>query len=293
MKHILTRTVCLALTLVLATAPLGCSRTNTPTGPAKNPPAAAPETPATEPTPAPTAEETTLVRVYFTLGEKLAPGEGRAVPANSPARGAIEALLAGPTDSDKGRGMGTVIPDGTALRSLKIAGGTATVDLTKAFESGGGTLSMTLRIAQVVATLTQFSTVQRVAFMLDGKPVSSIGGEGIIVSPPRTRESIDGELPAILLESPLPGDSVSSPARVRGSANVFEAQFAVRILNAKGKVIAEKNVMATSGTGTRGTFDAKIAYPAGNAGHGKIVALEYSAKDGSEINVVTVPVTLK
>jgi len=45
---------------------------------------------------------------------------------------------------------------------------------------------MLTRVAQVVYTVTQFPAVQRVAFRLDGKPVSAIGGEGVVVDPPVT-----------------------------------------------------------------------------------------------------------
>jgi len=45
---------------------------------------------------------------------------------------------------------------------------------------------MLTRVAQVVYKVTQFPAVQRVAFLLDGKPVSAIGGEGV-VDPPVTR----------------------------------------------------------------------------------------------------------
>ena len=48
----------------------------------------------------------------------------------------------------------------------------------------------------------------------------------------------------------------------------------------------------TSGSGTRGTFDVTIPYPGGHGGRGKLVVFESSAKDGSRINVVPIPVTL-
>jgi len=232
------------------------------------------------------------VRVYFILGEKIAVGTARTAPAASPARGAIEQLLLGPGQADKALGLGTTIPSGTKLNSVVIRGGTATVDLSKRFESGGGSLSMLLRVTQVVCTLTQFPSIKRIAFRLDGRVVESIGGEGIMVSPPVTRADFEGQLPAILVESPLANVTVRRTFRVAGSANVFEAQFRVSVLDSKGKVIEDEDVRATSGTGTRGTFNASISYPAGHGGAGKIRFYEPSAKDGTPVNVVTIPVEL-
>ena len=57
-------------------------------------------------------------------------------------------------------------------------------------------------------------------------------------------------------------------------------------------MIAKHFVTATSGSGTRGTFDVSIPYPAGHAGPGKLVVYESSAKDGSRVNVVKIPLRL-
>lgn len=169
----------------------GCTRTTEGTTPTRPEPVA---TSATEPTPSPAQSRTVDVRVYFVRGEKLA-SVTRDVPFEAPARGAAAELIIGPTDAERTGGILTTIPPGTRVNSVAISKGTATVDLSKEFASGGGSLSMTLRVAQVVATMTEFPTVDRVAFKLDGEPVTSIGGEGVIVDPPRTRDDISGEMP--------------------------------------------------------------------------------------------------
>lgn len=235
----------------------------------------------------------TTVSVYLVRGEKLGAAHRRVPHTAAVASAALRELLKGPTALERRAGLGTAVPAGTGLRGVRLASGTATVDLTRRFESGGGSLSMTLRVAQVVATLTQFPTVKRVRFLLDGRAVQAIGGEGVIVVPPRTRATIEGELPAILVESPAVGDRVGSPLRVSGSANVFEARFVVRVV-ARGKVLVERPVSATSGTGTRGTFTATLRFrvPAG-VRTVTLVAFEPSAKDGRPINVVRVPLAVR
>jgi len=49
---------------------------------------------------------------------------------------------------------------------------------------------------------------------------------------------------------------------------------------------------ATSGTGTRGTFDVSIPFALTNPGAGTITVYEASAADGSPINEVAIPVML-
>lgn len=239
----------------------------------------------------PVATETMPVRIYLVRGEKLGAALRQAPKSEAVARAAVEQLLAGPTPTEQGYGLSSQVPAGTKLLGLTIADGVAQVDLSGAFASGGGSLSVTLRLAQLVYTLTQFSSVQRVELMLDGQPVDVFTGEGIIMDLADTRAELENSLPAIFVEGPTPGETVASPIRLWGTANTFEASFIVRVEDVNGNVVIEEPAMATSGTGTRGTFDLPISYPLAAAPIGSITVYESSAKDGSEISVVTVPVT--
>ena len=183
------------------------------------------------------------------------------------------------------------IPAGTKLLDLSIDDGIATVDLDGTFDDGGGSASMQGRVAQVVATLTRFPSVKKVAFRLDGEPVEAIGGEGVVVDPPIGRLEIEEQTPQILIESPLPGDTVTSPVRLRGTANVFEANVSIEVKDATGTVILEAFTTATSGTGTRGTFDTKLNLPA-VSGTVTIVTFEASAEDGRPLHMRDVQVTI-
>ena len=233
--------------------------------------------------PGTTAEDPATVRVlvYYLRDEKLGAG-ARRVEGPAVARAAMEALLEGPAAPEREVGMTTAIPEGTRLLGLSIDGGTATVDLTSEFAAGGGSLSMRARVAQVVATLTQVPTVERVAFHLDGEPAVAIGGEGVVVDPPPTRADIEDLTPAILLESPAVGETVADPIRIRGTANAFEATFMVRVLDGGGELY-KHFVMATSGSGDRGTFDAEIDLP-DDAAAGPIVLSVYEDNMGEGEN---------
>jgi hypothetical protein len=188
-------------------------------------------------------------------------------------RAALEELIAGPTPND-GSHVSSAVPAQTRLLGLNIEDGLATVDLSSEFESGGGTLSMQMRLAQVVFTLTQFPTVDRVAFRLDGEPVSVFSGEGIVLDGPVDREDYADLMPAIIVESPDPGARVSSPVTVSGTANVFEANVTVRVLDEAGKELASTFTTATCGTGCRGDFSVAVPFPSQPAGSEGLVVVE-------------------
>jgi germination protein M len=255
-----------------------------------------------EATPPPTVTETvtettppvggaTSVAIYLLRDGKVAPVRREIQATPAVARAALTELLEGPTPEEAGDGLISAIPEGTSLRDISIADGIATVDLEGTFDDGGGSESMLGRVAQVVATLTRFPTVERVAFSLDGEPVESIGGEGVVVDPPIGRRAIEEQTPQILVESPLPGDDVSTPIRLLGTANVFEATVSLEVRDSAGKVILETFTTATSGTGTRGTFETALAV-LDRPGDVTVVAFESSAKDGTPLHVFEVPLTL-
>jgi hypothetical protein len=237
-------------------------------------------------------QETIKVSVYFSRDEKICAAP-RVVPATDDVSGAaVQALLGGPTADEKANGVTSSIPEGTTLLGFDVTGGLATVDLSGEFASGGGSLSMMMRLAEVVFTLTQLPTVTGVELKLDGKTVDEFGGEGLIVPHPMSRADFENLSPAILVESPLPGETVSSPVRVRGTSNTFEATCLIKIVDQNGAQIGFQVVTATSGSGQRGTFDVSVPFTIDRAGSGSIVAYEESAEDGSVVNEVKIPVQL-
>jgi hypothetical protein len=95
----------------------------------------------------------------------------------------------------------------------------------------------------------------------------------------------------IIVTEPDRGEKVRSPVKVEGRARVFEAALTVRILDQDGKELAIRHIMASEGGPAFGTFSARVIYqrPRGMR-RGTVQVLSYSAKDGSPINVVDVPV---
>jgi hypothetical protein len=206
---------------------------------------------------------------------------------------AMESLIAGPDTQEQAAAVGSQIPAGTQLLGLNVDNGVATVDLTSEFESGGGSASMNMRIAQVVYTLTQFPTVKGVLFQLDGQRVDVLGGEGVIVDQPVTRKDYRSLLPAILVTSPQIGEKVGNPVTVSGTANVFEANVTVEIVDASGKVLGRTFTTATCGTGCRGTFSVEVPYEVSSATRALIIVHDDDAAGtGTFPHEVRIPVVL-
>ena len=237
----------------------------------------------------PTSEA--AVKVYFAWHEKVGTA-GRDVNASAKEKGAVEALLDGPNAFEKSIGMGTEIPAGSALHSLTIADGIATADLSSVFQSGGGSLSMQLRTAELVFTLTQFPAVRSVTIRIDGKTVDAIGGEGVPASD-LDRADFTDQTPLILVESPVPGQSVTSPLEVAGISNTFEATVNYSINDPDGLVLVDGSTMASAGTGTWGDFHFVVDFGTPKRdGLGSVITWEVSPKDGSQQNVYEVPVNM-
>jgi len=252
----------------------------------ESPPGAEPPATTQAPAPATTAEqEPRQLLVYFLRDEKLGVAPRTVAATEGVGAAALRELLAGPGELERDAGFQTAVPAETELLGLSIADGVATVDLSGAFAAGGGSLSMQSRVAQVVYTLTQFPTVERVAFRLDGKPVEAIGGEGILVDPPVARAAFESVTPIILVEEPTFGEDAASPLRITGTANTFEATFVAEVKAPDGSLIAQQIVTATSGSGDRGTFEASIPF-AGTAA--SLVVFAPNADDGGRLHEVEI-----
>jgi germination protein M len=131
-------------------------------------------------------------------------------------------------------------------------------------------------LAQVVFTVTQFAP-------------HSAEYKGVNY----TRADFEDQTPGILVESPLPFAEVAVPITASGTANTFEATFNYELVAPNGAVVSEEFVTATSGTGTRGTFEFTtdaLDQPA--EGEWKLRVFERSAEDGSRTKLVEIPLRM-
>jgi hypothetical protein len=213
----------------------------------------------------------TDVRVYWLRGGKVWPVRRRVEASDLVATGAVAELLSGPTAREKtDLNATTAIPDDVTDAELDITDGAAKVTLSGDLPRAAA--------CQLVYTLTQFPDVRSVA--LKGKVY--------------TRKTCEDVTPSILVESPLPFDEARSPLHATGTANTFEATFEYEVTDTDGKVVAKNFVTATSGTGTRGTFDFTTKpFTAPFDGTGELVVFERSAENGQRIHLVEIPLRLR
>lgn len=104
---------------------------------------------------------------------------------------AFENLLAGPTEGSDS----TTIPQGTKLLGLKVNNDEVRVNLSEDFTSGGGSSSMMGRVGQVVYTATTLNPNAKVYIDVNGKKLDVLGGEGVVLDQPLTRESFKKDYP--------------------------------------------------------------------------------------------------
>lgn len=110
---------------------------------------------------------------------------------NSILEAAFEELLAGSSNDN----VGSTIPQGTQLRSIRVQNNEIYVDLSSEFTSGGGSASMSGRLAQVVYTATTLEPNARVWINVDGQKLEYLGGEGLELDQPLTRQSVQANFP--------------------------------------------------------------------------------------------------
>jgi hypothetical protein len=238
--------------------------------------------PSTTPSSSPTAGGRMIpLQVWLIRDGKLFLTERDISATPAVGRAALTQLLAGPSNAEGLARVTTAVPAGTSLLGLEIHDGIAFADFSTEFR-GTGSIAP-IAVGQVVWTVGQFSTVDRIVVKVEGAE---------IYETPQTTDEYERFLPAIAVQSPGIGDTISSPVSVSGSANVFEATVSLRILDQNGHEVARGFTNATCGTGCRGTYSTTLSYNVAHDQPGTVEVFESSAKDGSPINVVSIPVTL-
>jgi spore germination protein GerM len=115
----------------------------------------------------------------------------RPIPvSDSPLRDTILTLLKGPTSQEMNLGMLTMIPADSRLLGVTLHGDTAYVDFSESFRFNTlGTEGLNAQLRQVVYAATEYPTVKKVQFLIEGKKVQYLGSEGIRIDSPLGRQS--------------------------------------------------------------------------------------------------------
>jgi hypothetical protein len=218
-----------------------------------------------------TPAQMTAVKAYFLRDGRVWP-VGRDVKRTTEvAAAALRQLLAGPTGRE-GTDLQatTAIPEGTELDDVSIDANIATVRFSADLPRKA--------LAQVVYTLTQFPGVTSVT----------------LAGNTHKRADFEDVTPAILIESPLPFEDVTSPLHASGSANTLGATFNYRLKDPEKRIVAHDFVPGTSGSGARGTFDFTTApFGVPSDGVGELIVFERSTENGKRIHLVEIPLRMK
>ena len=136
----------------------------------------------------PDPRDSSGLRVYWLNGDGSSFSSERVdaptslTPQQSLEQGFLKLLQANP---DKP----SAIPAGTKLLALNVIPEGVVVDLSAEFTQGGGSASMIGRLGQVVYTASSLEATTPVWIKINGQPLETLGGEGLEVAQPLTRQS--------------------------------------------------------------------------------------------------------
>lgn len=95
----------------------------------------------------------------------------------------------------------------------------------------------------------------------------------------------------IIVTSPTANATIGLPLVVTGSARVFENMFNYRLLDTDGTVLAEGSSISNApDAGQFGDFTITTSYSVPTGTTGTVEVFDYSAKDGSVVDLASVPV---
>jgi hypothetical protein len=284
----------IALAATLAALTTACAETGAqPLGPAPGNGSESPSStgsPTTSPSGSPDPSRSMTFELWFNYDGSLFVTHRTEPFTPAVAARSIEALLDGPTASERAANLGTEINPGTNLLGIAIDDGVATVSFDEAFTSEETPAIAVGSLSQIVYTLTQFDSIEGVLFEVEGEPLTNFGGYELDGAQRRT--NFADQLPFILVDTPGIGERVSSPVTIAGTSDVFEAVVSIEILDGNGDTVASTFTMATCGTGCRGSYTTDVRYDVGTRQPGTIRVYEVSAMDGSPIHIVEIPVML-
>ena len=175
-------------------------------------------------------------------------------PTTGVARAAIGLVLAGPDPDDPG--LTRLTDPASEVLGASIADGVLTVDLNAAVQDTalGGEAEATLQ--QLLAhTGTQFDGIDAVRVRIEGEDIDTLWGHSDWSEPLVPDELVLS--PIIITSATVDGLELI----VAGTANTFEANLGLRLLDGDGAELEETFTTATCGTGCRGDWEHTFTLP--------------------------------
>lgn len=135
-----------------------------------------------------------IAKIYFTQIDDQDNLTLKSIPrkiiyTDSPLTETIKVLLAGPQANEEKLSIVTNIPPDSKLLSVKVNNNVAYINFNKNFEYNQfGRESTINQLKQIVYTATEFKNVKSVQFMIEGNIKTYLGGEGVIINRPLSRD---------------------------------------------------------------------------------------------------------
>lgn len=280
--------------LTLAATAAACSAGTTRPVPGAQPtgtPAATPTgsgSPSASPTPATT--EVTLYYLVegsdelFLTAERHTVAKTRAV-----AKAALNELLHGrPQDEDHTMPF----PKVADVVSVAVSNGVATVDWNAAvLEGNDGARVEALAIQSIVYTLTEFPSIEKVRFTVEGKDrgtasngrtIEDFWGHTGLAGQPWDRELEIDVLAPITLWTPADDARAAGTLKLTGLAQTFEANVGIILRDADGTIVVHTSATALEAAPAREPFSKKLTFtPPSSPQTWTLEVFESSAMDGS------------
>jgi hypothetical protein len=175
-----------------APAPEPAAPPSAPAAEPVKPPEPAPKPPASTTTPVPKTVERSVYFIKFDEenGVILRTKVSRTLPVtDSPLLDVLNTLLRGPTAAEEKQKLRSLIPSGTRVLSATVRGSTAYISFSEDFQfNTDGIEGYIAQLQQLVWTITEFSNVKDVQFLIEGRRVDYLG-EGIRIGSPLGRNN--------------------------------------------------------------------------------------------------------
>lgn len=203
---------------------------------------------------------------------------------------AIEELISGDILTE---GALRPLPDHAELIDISIKDGLATLNFTESvLDMAAGSSMEAQSLSAIANTLTEFPTIDRVDFMVNGskEAAGDWWGHVGIYGREFDRSLSNVQEPVIWIENPSQNQIISDSIRISGSSIVFEATTGFTLEDSKGNILAQDNLPIEDIDGLRMLFDASYDIKTPASDTGKLSVYGYSGKDGSPVDVTSVNV---
>jgi len=148
-------------------------------------------------------------------------------------------------------------------------------------------------LAIVVFTLVLIGGVALAGYWWGIKSVSQPGQTQTAAPKAETKsetKNIATKNEMLSVTAPTPNQAVTTPVRVAGSSNFFEAHTSIRIKDANGNVLAQSFAIAAGWMDKLYPFATNVSYSRPATATGTVEVFEASAKDGNDQNLISIPV---